>query len=132
VAELDVYVVSPERQIFEGKAQMVIAKGIAGDVGILPQHAPMLVALAIHPVRIIEESGERLILVDGGFLHVSTDEEGTRVDILAEHASLPDEIDASAARARVDELRRRTEDGGEVKAQAELEKALMRAEHGRG
>ncbi|MGH2740759.1 MAG: ATP synthase F1 subunit epsilon [Actinomycetota bacterium] len=129
---MEVHVVSPERELWSGQAEMVVAKGIEGDVGILPGHAPMLVALAIHPVRILREGGEQIVLVDGGFLHVVPGEETTRVDVLAEHAALPDEIDAAAARARADDLQRRMGDEGQTGAQAELAKALMRAEHGSG
>jgi F-type H+-transporting ATPase subunit epsilon len=112
---------------------MVIAKGTDGDVGILPGHAPMLISLGIHPVRILPEGlggPQELVLVDGGFLHVTSGEERTRVDVLAEHAALPNEIDASAAQSRADELRRRVEDGGQTEAQADLAKALMRAQFG--
>lgn len=133
MARLEVHVVAPEREVFSGAADMVVAKGAEGDVGILPNHAPMLIRLAIRPVRILEGGEERLILVDGGFLHVTPgegEEEPTRVDVLAEHAALPDEIDAAAARAWADELRRQAEDEGEAEAQAELAKALMRAEFG--
>jgi F-type H+-transporting ATPase subunit epsilon len=97
---LEVHVVSPEREVWSGEAGMVIAKGTDGDVGILPGHAPMLVSLDIHPVRILPEGlggPQELVLVDGGFLHVTPVEERTRVDVLAEHAALPNEIDASVA-----------------------------------
>jgi F-type H+-transporting ATPase subunit epsilon len=130
---LEVHVVSPEREVWSGEAGMVIAKGTDGDVGILPGHAPMLVSLDIHPVRILPEGlggPQELVLVDGGFLHVTPGEDRTRVDVLAEHAALPNEIDASAAQARADELRRRLEDDGQTEAQAELSKALMRAQFG--
>jgi F-type H+-transporting ATPase subunit epsilon len=133
MATLEVHVVSPEREVWSGEAGMVIAKGTDGDVGILPGHAPMLVSLDIHPVRILPEGPggpSELILVDGGFLHVTPGQEGTRVDVLAEHAALPRDIDAAAAQARADELRRRVEDEGRTEMQAELAKAMMRAQFG--
>jgi F-type H+-transporting ATPase subunit epsilon len=134
MAKLEVSVVSPEREIYSGEADMVVAKGTAGDVGILPNHAPMLIRLAIHPVRILEgDRDKQVVLVDGGFLHVTPgqgEEEPTRVDVLAERAALPVEIDTAAARARADELRRKGEEEGDAEAQAELAKALMRAEYG--
>jgi F-type H+-transporting ATPase subunit epsilon len=133
MATLDVSVVSPEREVWSGEAGMVIAKGTDGDVGILPGHAPMLISLAIHPLRILPQGmggPQELVLVDGGFLHVTTGEERTRVDVLAEHAAFPKDIDASAAAARAEELRRRVEDEGQTEAQADLAKALMRAEFG--
>jgi F-type H+-transporting ATPase subunit epsilon len=132
VATLEVHVVSPERELYAGEADMVVAKGVEGDVGILPNHAPMLIQLDIHPVRIIEgDQDKQVVLVDAGFLHVTPGEgedEPTRVDVLAEHAALPDEVDASAARARAQELERA--DREDAEAQAELAKALMRAEYG--
>jgi F-type H+-transporting ATPase subunit epsilon len=129
---LEVHVVSPEREVWSGEAEMVVAKGVDGDVGILSGHAPMLVSLAVHPVRIMGEGSERLILVAGGFLHVTSEEEKTRVDVLAEHAALPEEVDVAAARSRAEELQRTVEGRGDAKARAELDKALMRAQFGTG
>lgn len=128
---LRVAVVSPEREVYSGRAEMVVAKGLDGDVGVLADHAPMLIQLAIHPVRVRREDGsEDVIIVDGGFLNVTPGEEETRVDVLAEHAEPAGEVDVEAARARVEELRRRVGEG-EAGAEAELAKALIRAEHGR-
>jgi F-type H+-transporting ATPase subunit epsilon len=128
VATLDVHVVAPEREIWAGPARMVIARGVAGEVGILPGHAPLLIRLAIAPLRIeVDEGRWEVAVVDGGFLHVTSGEEGTRVDVLASHAQMADEIDAVAARARAEELQRRVAEHGDTDAQAELAKALARA-----
>lgn len=132
MATLDVRVVSPEREIYAGEAEMVVAKGADGDVGVMAGHAPMLISLAIHPIRVLKQGGdEDVILVDGGFLHVTPGEERSRVDVLAEHAALPQEIDPAAERTRAEELQRRVEETGEAGARADLAKALMRAEYGR-
>jgi F-type H+-transporting ATPase subunit epsilon len=132
VARLRVSVVSPDREVFSGQADMVVARGREGEVGILPGHAPMLVELDIAPVRLLEGDREsRKILVDGGFLHVTPGEEETRVDILAEHAALPDEVDPAEARSRAQELERQIEGQADDAVRADLAKALMRAEHGR-
>jgi len=129
VATLLVTVVSPEREVFSGQADMVVARGVDGEVGILAGHAPMLIELAIAPVRLLEAETETgKVLVDGGFLHVTPGEEETRVDVLAEHALLPGEVDAAAARRRVGELEARDD----AEAEAELARAQMRAEHGTG
>jgi F-type H+-transporting ATPase subunit epsilon len=103
VAKLAVHVVSPERDVHTGEWDMVVARGREWRRWHPAEPPPMLVELAIAPVRLFEEGRERQkILVDGGFLHVTPGEgdEPTRVDVLAEHAALPEEIDASAARAR--------------------------------
>jgi len=107
VASLDVHIVTPEREVWTGAAQMVVAHGVEGDVGILPGHAPLLIRLAVGPLR-IQREGERWekAVVDGGFMHVTTGEEGTCVDILASQAEMVGDIDLAAelerARARVD------------------------------
>ena len=129
MATLRITVVSPEREVFSGQADMVVARGVDGEVGILPSHAPMLIELAVAPVRLLEgETETGKVLVDGGFLHVTPGQEETRVDVLAEHALLPAEVDAEAARRRVREL----EGEGDPEPELELARARMRAEHGTG
>lgn len=87
---LEVHVVSPERDVYTGEADMVVARGTDGMVGIMPGHAPMLIELAEAPIRLFDGMTEReQIQVDGGFLHVTPGEDVTRVDILAESASAP-------------------------------------------
>jgi F-type H+-transporting ATPase subunit epsilon len=131
LAGLEVHVVSPEREVWSGEGELVVAKGVEGDVGIMVGHAPMLVSLAVSPIRVTQPGGDqRMILVDGGFLHVTSADEGTRIDVLAEHAVLPEDVDVAAARARVEELR--SMDLAEAELKAELAKALMRAEFGQG
>ena len=128
MATLDVHLVTPERELWSGRARMVIARGVAGEVGILPGHAPLLIRLAIARFRIQrEDEGWETAVVDGGFLHVTSGEEGTRVDVLATHAQMAAEIDAVAAQARADELRRRLAEHGDAEASVELTKALARA-----
>jgi F-type H+-transporting ATPase subunit epsilon len=103
---LEVHVVTPEREVWAGQATEVIAHGVDGDVGILTGHAPLLVQLAIGPLQIQPEDGTWLkAVVDGGFLHVSTEEGVSRVDVLATDAQLETEIDVEAVRRRLEELR---------------------------
>jgi F-type H+-transporting ATPase subunit epsilon len=84
VATLDLHLVTPEREVFAGPAQMVVARGVDGMVGILPGHAPLLIRLADAPLRVQGPDGEWSEWpVGGGFLHVTSGEEGTRVDVLA-------------------------------------------------
>jgi F-type H+-transporting ATPase subunit epsilon len=103
---LEVHVVTPEREVWAGEATEVIAHGVDGDVGILTGHAPLLVQLAIGPLQVQHEDGAWLrAVVDGGFLHVSTEEGATRVDVLATNAQLEAEIDVEAIKRRLEELR---------------------------
>ena len=104
---LEVHVVTPEREVWAGEARLVVARGTDGEVGIMNGHAPLLVQLDVGPLRIHTEQGEHVAIVDGGFMHVSTEEGLTRADVLADAAQLASEIDVAAARARADELQQR-------------------------
>ncbi len=125
---LEVHLVTPEREVWAGSAQMVIAHGTAGDVGILSGHAPLLIRLAIGVLRIQDESGTwRQAVVDGGFLHVTSADGGSRVDVLATQAEMADEVDVAAAQARADELQARLRENDDAGLRTELAKALARA-----
>jgi F-type H+-transporting ATPase subunit epsilon len=96
---LEVHIVTPEREVWTGPAEMLIARGVEGELGILAGHQPMLVQLAIGPLRVHLEGGELLAaVVDGGFLHVGTHDGVTRADVLASQAELAAEIDVDQAR----------------------------------
>jgi F-type H+-transporting ATPase subunit epsilon len=124
---LEVHVVTPEREVWAGQATEVIAHGVDGDVGILAGHAPLLVHLAIGPLQIQEEDGTWLkAVVDGGFLHVSTEEGASRVDVLATNAQLESEIDVESVRRRLEELRSAAEGVDDDRMQTEIARAEVR------
>ena len=127
MADLEVFVVTPERAVWSGSAEMVIARGTEGEVGILRGHAPMLIRLAVAPIRIRTAEGEVRAVVDGGFLHVSTEDDVTRVDVLADNAQLSEEIDRAAAeRDRVTAEQRLQEDRDDEPARTVLARAEAR------
>ena len=106
---LEVHIVTPEREVWTGEARLLVARGVDGEVGVMGGHAPLLVELAIGSLKVDAEQGSTLAVVDGGFLHVSTDDGVTRADVLAAQAELADEIDVEAARSRAAELQQRLE-----------------------
>jgi F-type H+-transporting ATPase subunit epsilon len=124
---LEVHVVTPEREVWAGQATEVIAHGVDGDVGILSGHAPLLVHLAIGPLQIQEEDGTWVkAVVDGGFLHVSTEEGASRVDVLATNAQLESEIDVDAVRRRLEELRSSADGADDDRVQTQIARAEAR------
>ncbi len=124
---LEVRLVTPEREVWGGKVQELVARGVDGEVGILAGHAPLLVQLAIGPLRMQMEDGSWLAaVVDGGFLHVSSEEGETRADVLASHAELASDIDAMAARRRLEELENKSAEDNNGVAKAEIAKAVAR------
>ena len=131
---LEVHLVTPEREVWSGEADFVTARGVDGDLGVLPGHAPLLAALAVGPVFIDAGGSRTAVAVDGGFLHVAHEGDVTRVDILAEHAVLPDELatdDAEAHERRAEELRSedRLDQAREERAKAATRRRV--AENGR-
>jgi F-type H+-transporting ATPase subunit epsilon len=126
MARLDVHLVTPEREVWTGEADFVSARAIDGDLGVLPGHTPLLAALDIGPVYIEADGGRTAVVVDGGFLHVAHQDDTTRVDILAEHALLQEELDQedpAACEQRAEELRA---EGRFDEARVELAKAAAR------
>jgi F-type H+-transporting ATPase subunit epsilon len=126
VAGLEVHLVTPEREVWTGEADFLSARAVDGDLGVLPGHAPLLAALDIGPVLIVSGGSRTAVVVDGGFLHVARQDEVTRVDILAEHALLQEELDRedpAAYERRAEALR--AEDRFE-EARVELAKAAAR------
>ena len=120
------HIVTPEREVWAGEVDELIARGVDGAVCILGGHAPLLVQLAIGPLRLLSEQGETQAVVDGGFLHVSTHEGSTRADVLAAQAELQAEIDVDAARQRLEALESRAVDDDDLVAKAEIAKANAR------
>lgn len=69
---LQVNIVSAEQAIFSGEAEMVIAPGEAGELGILPHHAPLLTRIkpGVVKVKLVGQDEEEVVYVSGGILEV--------------------------------------------------------------
>lgn len=120
---VEVHVVTPDREMWSGQADSVIARGVDGEVGILAGHAPLLIHLAIGPLRLLGAAGEPEIdaVVDGGFMHVTSSGMQTRVDVMATGAALRGDIDVPAVQARADELRAQLDARDTSLAEADIE-----------
>lgn len=70
---MTVAVISPERTVFEGEADLVVAPAWDGEVGILRGHAPMIVLLGAGELRVRRAEAEERFRVSGGFLQVVND-----------------------------------------------------------
>ena len=121
---LEVQVVSPERVLYEGEADMVVCSPEEGDIAFLPGHVPYLGALGDDAVRILlVGGGEVAFAVHGGFVEVSND----HVTVLSDLAETKEQIDvgrAQAAKARAEEALGR--DPEDRVARAELHRADTR------
>jgi len=116
---LQVELVAADRLVWSGEAKMVIARTTEGDIGVLPNHAPLLSLLVDGVVDVQTAEGERWVAaVDAGFLSVADN----RVSILSEHAEMSHEIDIEKARADLE----RAQSAGENDVEAD--EAVRRAE----
>jgi len=94
MATIHCNIVSAEEEIFSGEAEMVIAHGSAGDLGVGHGHAPLLTGLEPGPVRVLKTDGEEdVIYVSGGFFEVQP----SGVTILADTAVRAGDLDEAAA-----------------------------------
>jgi len=91
---LHVALVSPERVLYEGEAQMVVCRPADGEIAFLPGHVPFVGALGPYPVRVIRDGAPDVIAaVHAGFVEMRDD----RVTVLSDVAELPDQIDVLRA-----------------------------------
>ena len=123
---LHVEVVSPERILWTGEAQMVVARTVGGgDIAFLTGHAPFVGALDIHTVLVRGEDGvDEVIAVHGGFVEVSND----RVTVLSDVAEVSSQIDVERARAAQERAEAAVRAGDDAEAEAALRRAATRLE----
>ncbi|MFH1263345.1 MAG: ATP synthase F1 subunit epsilon [Pseudomonadota bacterium] len=88
---LHLQIVTPARRVVEAEVSEVYLPGAAGEIGILPEHAPLVSTLTAGVVRFKEKTEDRRIAVRAGFLQVSSN----RVVILADEALLPGETNSA-------------------------------------
>jgi F-type H+-transporting ATPase subunit epsilon len=117
-------IVSAHREIFSGEAAVVYASGIAGELGIYPQHTPLFTQLKPGSVRVQDGNGEeQIFFVSGGILEVQPH----LVTIMADTVARSDELDRSAAMAaKVEAERELAERTGKMEI-AEARAKLMKA-----
>lgn len=124
---LRVALVVPEGEIWAGSAQIVVAKTLDGDIGVMTDHAPVLGILSEGSVVQIrpENSSQPDVFaaVSGGFFSVADN----RVSILARHAQLGAQVDTAAAKAALDEALQTPDQGPEESADVRYFRALLRA-----
>src|SRR3990170_2458569 len=98
-------IVSQDRMVWVGDADIVIVPGTAGELGILPNHAPLLTTLKFGILKVRAKGQEELFTVAGGLVEVQPD----LITVLADSAENVREIDvarAEAARKRAEDLLR--------------------------
>lgn len=119
-------VVSAEASIFSGEAEFVVAPAGAGEVGIYPNHAPMITNIkpGVLRIKLADSNDETVIYISGGILEVQPGMITVLSDTAIRGADL-DESKAMAAKAAAEEAtKNRTSDIDYAMAQAELAEAV--------
>lgn len=121
-------IVSQDRLVFEGDADIVIVPGALGEMGILPGHAPLLSALELGVIRVKMGSEEEVFTVTGGFIEVQPD----IVTIMADAAENVKEIDVERAQQAMERAERLLDEFSEtdtenyLRIQAALRRSSLR------
>lgn len=121
---MHVDIVSAEKEIYSGTAEMLFAPLVTGEVGVLPRHAPLLARLKAGEVRVRKGEEELFFYVSGGLLEIQPHV----VTVLADTALRAKDLDEAAAlkaKERAEEaMHNRQTDIDYARAQAELAEAL--------
>ncbi len=121
-------VVTPEKQVVNETAQIVMAPGSMGEFGVLSGHTPFMTSLNTGAVHYRDESGkDQYVFVSGGFAEALPD----KVTVLAESAEKTEDIDVARAKAARERAEKRLEDRSKedidfMRAKLALERALVR------
>ena len=123
---LHLEIVTPERMAYSDDVDMVLVPGIAGEMGILPHHTPLVSLLGLGELKIRKGGQEESFAIAGGFLQVRPD----KVVVMAETASLASEIDLEKAQEARREAQRALESGFHegadlASARAAMQQALL-------
>lgn len=94
VKTFDLSLVTPEGAAFEGEAQMIVAPGAAGEIGILPRHAPLVAMLKAGETRVRANGDWHAYATGPGYLKIQRD----RAIVLVDDAVRAEEIDVERAR----------------------------------
>jgi F-type H+-transporting ATPase subunit epsilon len=101
--------VTPERTLFSGTVQELVAPGVLGEFGVLAGHANMLAELTAGRLVYKDESGEKLLAAAGGFAEVT----GDRVTVLLDDAVYAEDLDGAALGKEIEDLEAQAPDQDE-------------------
>lgn len=119
-------VVTPGRTFFEGEVESIIVPGVEGEIGILADHLPVVIALKDGQLKIKTEAEWKEAIVHGGFIQV----EHKKSTIMSDSVEWPEEVDinrALAAKERAEErLQQKLSQVEYLRSKAALARAMAR------
>ncbi len=123
-------VITPEEIVYDGEADLVVARIADGDLGVMVDHAPLVSSVEVGEVRLREGEEQHVYATSDGFFKVSEN----LVQVLVGEAVAADEIDVQAAENRVEEADRELSEISEEaedsdRARGEIERRRMIGEN---
>lgn len=112
-------IVTPEQKIYSDEVDSVVIPGVEGELGVLPQHVPLMTQLVPGELRVIKGGEELRLAVGEGFVEISED----KVAVLTDMAVKESEIDETAAEDAV----RRAEEAMQSSKMNDEEYATVKA-----
>ena len=132
---LHLEIVTPEQKIYSDDVDSVVIPGVEGELGVLPQHVPLMTQLLPGELRVLKGGEELRLAVGEGFVEISAD----KVAVLTDMAVKESEIDESAAEDAVRRAEEAMKDSklddeeyATVKASLQKSLALVRVKRRRG
>ena len=114
-------IVSAEKELYSGEVAMVVAPGVAGELGLLPSHAPLLTRIKPGVLKVnLPDGGEHFIYVSGGVLEVQPD----KITVLADVAERGEDLDE----AQAEQSRQQAEEKLRAAGATSMDYAAARAE----
>lgn len=125
---MDVSIVSPERELWRGEADLVIGRSPVGEFGIMTGHIPFLAALVPGTVTVVSGNSREVYFVPGGFLEASGSGDDYHVIVLADDARNVSDLDAEEMKRLMDESQRSAIEDRDETTEAELQAAIARVD----
>jgi len=124
--KINLEVITPERLVLRESVDEVVVPGLGGELGILPEHTPLISQLQTGILTYKQGSNSKQIHVSGGFVEVQPDS----VSVLSDVAEKPEEIDLERAQQAREKAEKLIKSGNEEidfqRAEMKLQRALTR------
>ncbi len=114
---MQLQIITAEREVYSGEVDALVAPGLEGQLGILPNHAPLMTILQPGELMVRSDGDESYLALTGGYMEVL----GNQVIILADAAEDVDEIDEARAQAAMEAAQQRI---SSRESDVELEQAV--------
>ena len=124
MAEMTVRVVTPDSLVYEGQSTYIFARGIDGNLAILPNHNAMMTPLGVGELRVDNNDKSIYIAIDNGFLEVSNNQ----INILSNDAMMAEDIDVAKIKMELERNERKKQNAKNreesVKSEMEILKLI--------